>query len=155
MTVLKLLRVTLPAGLQIRCRLPDGSAPVAGSPAEVQHLLVSLCTLARARWSGTAGGTIEVTVERIAAAIDPEDDERGSVVGSRRPAKAAAVRCRRFCPLRSTTLIGARTKAKTSVPGAAPAVRPCAFEINNSPGGSLECLGYQPARKGNKWHTFL
>ncbi len=74
-TVLKLLRVTLPAGLQIRCRLPDGSAPVAGSPAEVQHLLVSLCTLARARWSGTAGGTIEVTVERIAAAIDPEDDE--------------------------------------------------------------------------------
>ncbi len=75
LAVSKLLRVTLPAGLQLRRRLPAAKVPVAATATEIQHLLVTLCALARARWSGVAGAAVEMFVERLPAAVDPGGDE--------------------------------------------------------------------------------
>ena len=62
--VARLLRSTLPAGIELRCHTASDSLEVLGDPTQIHQVVLNLCTNA---WQalGDARGLIEVTLERV------------------------------------------------------------------------------------------
>jgi len=61
---LSLLRATIPSTIEIRERLNPDASPVMADPAQIQQILMNLCTNA-AHAMGESGGVLEVSVKEI------------------------------------------------------------------------------------------